>query len=103
MTQVLGFLVLSTVRCFCIAQKQKGVADAMIEAHFLKIYIIPTKTRCCNLTSTSPQQPRRTRISEVSQSAVCLHPGQGVLSGSNQEPLHHPMWGAALSKGVLKI
>jgi hypothetical protein len=27
------------VRCFCVVQKKKGVADAMIEAHFLKIYI----------------------------------------------------------------
>jgi len=28
-------LVLSTVNFFCIVQKQKGVADAMIEADFL--------------------------------------------------------------------
>jgi hypothetical protein len=48
MTQVLGLLVLSTVRCFCITQKQKGVDDAMIEAHFLKIYIIPTNTLSSN-------------------------------------------------------
>jgi len=32
MAYVLERLVLSTVRVFCIAQKQKGVAEAMIEA-----------------------------------------------------------------------
>jgi len=32
MAYVLERLVLSTVRFFCIAQKQKGVAEAMIEA-----------------------------------------------------------------------
>src|SRR5712692_11261540 len=32
MAKVLERLVLSIVRCFCVAQKQKGVADAMIEA-----------------------------------------------------------------------
>ena len=32
MAQVLERLVLSIVRSFCIAQKQKGVANAMIEA-----------------------------------------------------------------------
>ena len=32
MAQTLEHLVLSTVRCFCVVQKQKGVADAMIEA-----------------------------------------------------------------------
>ena len=33
MSKVLEHLVLSIVRYFCAAQKQKGVADAMIEAH----------------------------------------------------------------------
>jgi len=32
MAYVLERLVLSIVRCFCRAQKQKGVADALIEA-----------------------------------------------------------------------
>ena len=32
MAQALERLVLSTVRCVCVAQKQKRVADAMIEA-----------------------------------------------------------------------
>jgi len=32
MPYVLEHLVISTVRYFCVAQKQKGVADAMIEA-----------------------------------------------------------------------
>ena len=32
MSYVLERLVISTVRYFCVAQKQKGVADAMIEA-----------------------------------------------------------------------
>jgi len=32
MAYVLESLVLSTVRCFCVAQRQKGVADAVIEA-----------------------------------------------------------------------
>src|SRR5215211_4620262 len=32
MAYILKRLVLSTVRCFCVVQQQKGVADAMIEA-----------------------------------------------------------------------
>ena len=32
MASSLEILALVTVRCFCIVQKQKGVADAMIEA-----------------------------------------------------------------------
>jgi hypothetical protein len=32
MIEVLEHFVLSIVRSFCVAQKQKGVADAMIEA-----------------------------------------------------------------------
>jgi hypothetical protein len=32
MTPVLERLFISIVRCFCISQKQRGVADAVIEA-----------------------------------------------------------------------
>ena len=32
--QVIGPIVLLAVRCFCVVQKQKGVAGAMIEACF---------------------------------------------------------------------
>ena len=32
MAQALDLLALLIVRCFCVVQKQKGVADAMIEA-----------------------------------------------------------------------
>ena len=33
MAYSLEILALLTVRCFCIVQKQKGVADAVIKAH----------------------------------------------------------------------
>src|SRR2546430_17044849 len=41
---VLKPLVISTVRYFCVAQKQKGVADAMIEASF-EVRFFRTDTR----------------------------------------------------------
>ena len=39
MAKSIEHLVISIVRCFCVVQKQKGVADAMIEAEFLSIQI----------------------------------------------------------------
>ena len=36
MAEVLELLTLLTARCFCVVQKQKGVADAMIEARSAK-------------------------------------------------------------------
>src|SRR2546426_341760 len=38
MAYALERLVLSTVRCFCVVQKQQEVADAMNEAHFYDLH-----------------------------------------------------------------
>ena len=47
MAYVLEHLVISTVRYFCVAQKQKGVADAMIEAEiFTERSFCPTEKPC---------------------------------------------------------
>jgi hypothetical protein len=34
MSEAIELIGLLTTRCFCVVQKQKGVADAMIEACF---------------------------------------------------------------------
>src|SRR2546422_8352015 len=52
-------MAILTVRCFCVVQKKKGVADAMIEAHqtsFGGVYAAVAPAYNC-LIRTSPYDP----------------------------------------------
>jgi hypothetical protein len=62
MTQALERLFISRVRCFCIAQKQRGVADAMIEADF---FLSRQAVRMLIVEVTTRQERHRTMLSHA--------------------------------------
>jgi hypothetical protein len=56
MAQVIELLALLTVMCFCVVQKQKGVADAMIEADTATLDRLLSESRASYLVPQEEDQ-----------------------------------------------